>query len=177
MEEDPMFCSVCGHPLESGAAFCSNCGSPVPFPSSESSSSSYDYGPALKLDTRRGLWKLVLFSLLTFGIYGIVVWSKVSTDINVIASKHDGKWTTHYCLLIFLLSWLTLGIAALVWNHRLCERIGHELCGRRISYSISPGTFWGWGFFGTLILVGPFIYAHKVLKAMNLLSADYNCRG
>ena len=43
---------------------------------------------------------------------------------------------------------------------------GQEMCIR--------DSFWGWGILGSLILVGPFIYTHKLLTAMNLLSADYN---
>ena len=40
--------------------------------------------------------------------------SSVSTDINTIASRYDGKKTMHFCLLVFLVSWLTLGIGVLV---------------------------------------------------------------
>ena len=47
--------------------------------------------------------------MITFGIYGIVVMSGVSTDINTIASRYDGKKTMHYCLVVcnsaFLLPW------------------------------------------------------------------------
>lgn len=133
--------------------------------------------PVGKLKTNRGLLKFLFLSLITFGIYGIVVMSAVSTDINVIASRYDGKKTMHYCLILFLFSWLTLGIAPLVWSHRLCARIGAELGRRGIGYRIGAGTFWGWGFFGSLILVGPFVYVHKLLKAMNLLAAHYNING
>ena len=123
------------------------------------------------------LLKTILLSIITFGIYGLVVMSKVSTDINVIASRYDGKKTMHYCLLVFIFSWLTLGIAPLVWSHRISARIGGELQRRGIDYSFGAGTFWGWNVLGALIVVGPFIYLHKLLKAMNLLSADYNAKG
>lgn len=55
--------------------------------------------------------------------------------------------------------------------------MGDELYARRIDYSFGAGTFWGWGFFGTIILVGPFIFYHKFFKAMNLINADYNAKG
>ncbi len=135
------------------------------------------YAPAKQLKTNRGLLKLILLSIITLGIYGIVVMSGVSTDINIVASRYDGKKTMHYCLVLFIFSWLTLGIVPLVWSHRLCDRIGTELARRGIDYKFGAGTFWGWGFFGALILVGPFIYGHKLLKSMNLLCADYNVRG
>ena len=103
--------------------------------------------------------------------------SNVSTDINTIASRYDGKKTMHYCLVLFIFSCLTLGIVPLVWSHKISDRIGAELTRRGIDYQFGAGTFWGWGILGSLILVGPFIYTHKLLTAMNLLSADYNVNG
>lgn len=133
--------------------------------------------PVGQLKTNRGLLKFILLSLITFGIYGIVVMSAVSSDINTIASRYDGKKTTHYCLMAFVFSWLTLGIAPIVWSHKISARIGGELSRRGISYSFGAGSFWGWNVLGSLIVVGPFIYLHKLLKAMNLLSKHYNTYG
>ena len=133
--------------------------------------------PANQLKTNRGMVKTILLSILTFGIYGLIVYSGISSDINVIASRYDGKKTMHYCLLFFIVAPLTLGIAALVWCHRISARIGNELRRRGIAYSFGAGSFWGWNVLGSLIAVGPFIYLYKLCKAMNLLSADYNARG
>lgn len=133
--------------------------------------------PANQLKTNRGMVKTILLSILTFGIYGLIVYSGISSDINVIASRYDGKKTMHYCLLFFIVAPLTLGIAALVWCHRISARIGKELSRRGIAYSFGAGSFWGWNILGSLIAVGPFIYLYKLCKAMNLLSADYNARG
>lgn len=133
--------------------------------------------PVVQLKTNRGLLKMILLSLITFGIYGIVVMSAVSSDINVIASRYDGKKTMHYCLLFFLLSWLTMGIASIVWYHRLSGRIGNELTRRGINYSFGAGSYWGWAILGSFIVVGPFIYIHKLLKSMNLLATDFNQKG
>ena len=163
------YCTKCGKELEDGASVCPNCGAPVQ-PAAPSA-------PAMQLKTNRGLIKYIFLSLITFGIYGLVVMSAVSTDINTIASRYDGKKTMHYCLLFFLVSWLTLGIGVLVWSHRICARIGNELDRRGIDYSFGAGTFWGWEILGSLIVIGPFVYLHKLLKAMNLLSEDYNTKG
>ena len=133
--------------------------------------------PAMQLKTNRGLLKFILLSIVTFGIYGIVVMSTISTDINYIASKYDGKKTMHYCLLVFLVGPITLGIADLVWYHRISNRIGDELTRRGLGYSFGAGTFWGWNILGSFIIVGPFIYQYKLLKAMNMLAADYNVKG
>lgn len=133
--------------------------------------------PVGQLKTNRGMVKFVLLSMLTFGIYGIVVMSAVSSDINTIASRYDGKKTTHYCLMAFVFSWLTFGIAPIVWSHKIAARIGGELRRRGIDYSFGAGSFWGWNVLGSLIVVGPLVYLHKLLKAMNKLSMHYNVNG
>lgn len=156
-------CAKCGTELHDEAVACPNCGCGV--------------APGIQLSTNRSLLKFVLLSIITLGIYGIVVMSKVSTDINLIASKHDGKKTMHYCLVLFVFSWLTLGIVPLVWGHRISARIGDELTRRGIDYGFGASTFWLWNILGSLIIVGPFVYTHKLLKSMNLLSEDYNKKG
>ncbi|MBE6824083.1 MAG: DUF4234 domain-containing protein [Ruminococcaceae bacterium] len=133
--------------------------------------------PVRQLKTNRGLVKLILLSLITFGIYGLVVMSAVSTDINDIASRYDGKKTMHYLLIVFIFTGLTLGIAPIVWSHRISNRIGNELSRRGINYKFSASTYWLWNVLGALIFVGPFVYTHKLLKSMNLLAADYNEKG
>ena len=59
--------------------------------------------PVAQLKTDRSLAKFILLSLVTFGIYALVVMSGVSTDINTIASRYDGKKTMHFFLLTFIL--------------------------------------------------------------------------
>ena len=137
----------------------------------------YANATSLKLKTNRSLLKFILLGIITFGIYPIFVMSVISTDINLVAGRADGKRTMHYCLVYFLFSWLTFGIVPLVWYHKLSARIGNELRRRGINYSFGAGTFWGWNILGAFIFVGPFIYTHKLLKAMNLLCADFNARG
>jgi len=163
------FCSHCGKELLDEAEICMGCGCRVAPPKNAPQT--------VQLRTNRGLLKYILLSLITFGIYGLWMMSKVSTDINIIAQRYDGKKTMHYCLLVFIFSWLTLGIAPIVWSHKISARIGRELTRRAIGYSFGAGSFWGWMILGSLIVVGPFIYYHKLFKAMNLLSADFNAKG
>ncbi|MEE0059941.1 MAG: DUF4234 domain-containing protein [Acutalibacteraceae bacterium] len=133
--------------------------------------------PVNQLDTNRGIVKFILFSIITLGVYSIITLSKVSTDINTIASRYDGKKTLHFCLILFLLTPITCGVAAFVWYHRLSNRIGAELQRRNIPTEFNASTFWIWNVLGCLIVVGPFIYAHKLLTAMNQLSQSYNTYG
>lgn len=133
--------------------------------------------PVKQLRTNRGLAKVILLTIVTLGIYSIVFFSSISDDINAIAGRYDGKKTMHYCLLLFLIGPITLGIGWIVWFHRMSARVGAELTRRGIQYSFGAGTFWGWNVLGALIVVGPFIYLHKLCSAMNQLAEDYNARG
>lgn len=133
--------------------------------------------PARQLRTNRSLLKMILLSIVTFGIYGLVVMCHVSSEINEVASRYDGKKTMHFALLVFLIAPITLGIAGLVWYHKLSNRVGDELKRRNQDYQISAKTYWLWCILGALIIVGPFIYTHKLLKSMNLINADYNVNG
>ena len=134
--------------------------------------------PRIPLRTDRGLTKFFFLSLITFGIYGIVVMSHISSEINEVATRYDGRKTMHYCLIYFIFGELTLGIASVVWYHRISDRIGTELYRRNLPYSFGSDTWWGWGFFGVLLFgIGPLVYIHKLMRAMNLMNADYNVKG
>lgn len=133
--------------------------------------------PVGQLNTSRGLVKLILLSIITFGIYPLIFYSGISNDINIIASRYDGRRTMHYCLLLFLVGPITLGIGYLVWGHSVSSRIGKELSRRNIAYSFGADTYWLWAVLGTLIIVGPFIYAYKLASAMNKLATNYNAYG
>ena len=133
--------------------------------------------PIGQLKTNKGLLKTILLSLITFGIYPLVVMSAVSNEINIVASRYDGKKTMHFCLLTFLVAPITFGIAGIVWYHKISARIGAELQRRGIDYSFGAGTFWGWNVLGALIGVGPLVYMHKLFKAVNKMNAHYNVNG
>lgn len=133
--------------------------------------------PVGQLKTNRSLLKYILLSIITFGIYSIVFMSSISSDVNVVCSRYDGKKTMHYCLLFFLVGPLTLGIAYWVWSHKIANRIGEELKRRNAGYSFSAADYWLWNVLGSIIVVGPFIYLHKLATAMNTLNAHYNVNG
>ena len=133
--------------------------------------------PVGKLKTKKGLLKTIFLSLITFGIYPLVVMSAVSNEINIVASRYDGKKTMHYCLLLFIVAPLTFGIAGIVWSHRISNRIGDELRRRGINYNFSATDFWLWNVLGSFIAIGPLVYLHKMFKAVNLMNAHYNMYG
>lgn len=128
------------------------------------------------IKTERSLLKVILLSMITCGIYGLVVMCEMANSINVIAGKYDGKKTMHL-LLAMLLGCVTVGIYPIVWMHKYTNRIGAELNRRGIDYKFNASTFWLWGVLGSYIIVGPCVFLYKQLTAMNKLSADYNQKG
>ena len=133
--------------------------------------------PANKLPTGRGLLKWIFLGAITFGIYNLVILTKMSGEINTVASRHDGKSTMNFCLLTFIIAGLTLGIGVIVWWHRISNRLGNELKRRGIDFEFSAKTYWGWNVLGALIGIGPLVYIYKFCKGFNLMNADYNEKG
>lgn len=133
--------------------------------------------PDIKLKTNRSLLKYFFLGAITLRIYDIVVMAHISKEINCIASPYDHRHTISYILVLFIFSWLTAGIYPLIWSTNFCDRIGDELSRRRIDYKFGAGTFWLWCILGTCIVIGPFVYIHKLMKSMNKLAEDYNTKG
>lgn len=133
--------------------------------------------PARQLPANRGAVKAIILTIITLGIYSIVLNTKMADELNITASKYDGKRTMNYCLLFFLVGPITLEIATVVWFHKFSSRIGDELNRRNIDYSFGASSFWLWNVLGLLILIGPFIYLHKLIKAINLINENYNING
>jgi len=133
--------------------------------------------PVGQLNTNRGLLKFILLSIVTLGIYSIIFFCGISNDINVVASRYDGRKTMHFALLLFLVGPITLGIAYFVWYHKISNRIGSELNRRGINYPLNASTFWLWNILGSLIIVGPFVYLYKLATGMNKVAEHYNING
>ena len=132
--------------------------------------------PALVLPTKRGLGKMVFLGLLTLGIYPTVIWSRMVTELNIAASRWDGKRTMPLFAMM-MLSPLTLGIFSFVWMHKFSNRIGAELKRRGLNLRFGARDFWLWNVLGMLILVGPFVYTYRLTKAMNEINQHFNSHG
>ena len=48
------------------------------------------------LDTNRSLLKYILLGIITFGIYDVWVLARAGEDLNVIASRWDGRRTMNF---------------------------------------------------------------------------------
>lgn len=128
-------------------------------------------------DTNRSLTKYILLGFITLGIYQIWVTARGGEDLNAIASRWDNKRSMNFWLVVFLIGPITLGIAYLVWWHKTSDRIGNEQRRRGLPQTVSAGSYWGWAILGSLIVVGPFIFYHKWLHAMNDICGHYNVNG
>lgn len=119
----------------------------------------------------RRLWKLLLFTIPTFGIYNIVFWFQLTKDLNDI-NREDKKLKNY--ILVLLLSILTLGIYRWVWFFYLADR--EQTTGERMGLRIKPGpgTILGWRLYGTFILIGPLVSNYYVIRNMNRLAKEYN---
>ena len=51
--------------------------------------------PLKAMNNERALWKFIVFGLITCGIYPIVFWSGIGEDLNIAATRRDGKKTMH----------------------------------------------------------------------------------
>lgn len=166
--------------------------------------------PAYQLPTGRGFWKMLLLGILTALVYPLVIMSRISVEVNMVASRHDGKRTMHF-LWMPVVGVLTCGVYFFVWIHKLCGRIGAELRRRQVGYKFGAASFWLWNYLygvvgavitavAVLILgqsigmdealtvlvacagvllssIGPCIFLHKLMRAANLMNADYNENG
>ncbi len=122
--------------------------------------------------TKLSFVKFILLSLITFGLYGVYVYAKMGDVLNLAASRADGQKTMNFWLLFLLVSPITLGIGGLAWHHKFCARLGRELERRNLNQKISAATYWLWGVLGIVIVVGPFVYTYKLIRAVNALAED-----
>ena len=119
----------------------------------------------------RRLWKLILYTIPTFGIYSIVFWFQFTKDLNDMNNKE--KPLKNYILVLFL-SIITFGIYRWVWFFYLADRI--QTTGQDMGMKIGPGagTTLSIRLFGTIILIGPLISNYLVIKNMNNVAKEYN---
>ena len=126
-----------------------------------------------KLQTNRSMWKFMLFNALTLGVYSIFFFIPFSFDLDKVDPKRGRDKTMNY-LVAYILSLFTFSLVLTFWHHHIADRVDEALSRRGIRYDFGTGDFWGWYFFGSFILVGPFVYFYKLCKAMNLLCESYN---
>ena len=121
--------------------------------------------------TDRKLSSLILLNLLTFGIYGLWYWNRFARDMNT-CCREDGEHTAGV-LRRLVLGVLTLGIYELVWLGKTGDRIARNCQAQGIPCPCTGASLLLWQMVGSLILIGPLVAAHQLLRGMNCLAAHY----
>ena len=125
------------------------------------------------LRTDRKMWKMMILHVLTFGISSIFFFIPLSYELEKISPARERNKLINYAV-AYVVSLFTASIVLTFWFYELTKRVEEALEERGIAHELSTGDFWGWYFFGSFIIVGPFVYFHKLCTAMNLLCEDYN---
>ena len=128
---------------------------------------------APKLTTNRNMWKLMILNILTLGIYSLFFFIPFSYELDKVSPPREKDKTLSF-LAAYILSIFTFSIVMMAWHYHIAQRIEEALSERGVAEDFGTGDFWMWYVFGSFILVGPFIYLHKLCKAMNALCEDYN---
>ena len=131
-----------------------------------------DFRPT-PLKTDRSMWKLLLFSILTLGIYSIIFFIPFSFDLEKIAPRREKEKTMNY-LWAFILAYFTVSLVLVVWHYQVAAHVEDALKRRDIDYNFGTESFWIWYVAGSFFLVGPLVYFFKLCRAMNLLCEHYN---
>lgn len=119
----------------------------------------------------RRLWKLILLTIPTFGIYNIVFWFQLTRDLNEM--NREEKKLKNYILVLFL-SMITFGIYRWIWFFYVADRI--QTTGEDMGIKINPGpgiTLF-LRLFGSFILIGPCVSNYFVIRNMNKIAREYN---
>lgn len=173
-----MICKICGNELNENAKFCGKCGTTVTDTKIESVAAPVyqQQTSTYAMVTNRKLWKMVLFGIITLGIYPMIMQDKMIHELNIAAYHRDGKITLTPGSVAILFT-ITFFIYYFVWSHQYMARLQSELKSRQISYSCGPVHFWILGVLLGITLIAPLYLEHKVIKAHNLINENYNQNG
>ena len=127
-----------------------------------------------RITVNRSLLKLIIFSILTLGIYALYFYHAIARDMNEMC-RGDGKKTAGL-IKIFLLSIITLGIYVFVWYYSIANRIKANAKRQYgLDLPISGGKVLMWYIPGSLLFgIGPFVALHIIIKNTNILAAFNN---
>ena len=121
---------------------------------------------------KRSLLLLIIFSIITFGIYAFYWYYKLAKDVNMIC-EGDGKKTAGLVKLL-LLSLITFGIYFMIWLYMLGDRLQDNSNKYGVAVKESGGSVLLWYVLGAFIIIGPFISYYIIIKNTNALAEEYN---
>ena len=119
--------------------------------------------------TKRNGVLFVLLNIITLSIYSLVVLSKVRKEVN---SFTKGRLAPYWVM--WLLGLITLGLAPTIYCASMARRIDEKAEELNLKSSTSFADFFNWEFFGSLILVGPFIAFAHLFSTLNRVEIALN---
>jgi hypothetical protein len=122
---------------------------------------------------RRSLLTLILLSIITCGIYGIIFWYNYSDDMNKVCNG-DGKLTQNY-IIVILLSIVTCGIYPFIWYYGIGNRLQENAPRYGLNFSENGTTVILWMIFGGLLCgIGTLYAMYILIRNMNDMADRYN---
>ncbi len=115
----------------------------------------------------------ILLSIITFGIYPIVYWTKVSNEVNILC-EGDGKKTMKY-VYAWLLNFVTFGIFGIIWEYQLAKRLRDNAARYNLNFSESGALVAFLDTFGFIFLYSGRVIADFILtKNFNKIVVAFN---
>ncbi len=125
------------------------------------------------LKTNRGLAKYIVLSVITCGIYGLVVLHGIAKDLNVLAAG-DREETPGIFSLI-LLTAVTCGIYTYFWYFKVGNRMHANARKYGLHFEENGTTYLAWFLAGSMTCgIGSFVGIYYMFKNMNALCGAYN---
>lgn len=125
------------------------------------------------LNTNRGLFKYLIFTVITLGIYHLYFIHKMAQEANL-ADPGSKKVGGLIFYLIFTV--LTLTIYDYYWNFRVCTKFANAVRAANKHPRITGGQWLLWTILGSLIIVGPLIALYKQIHSWNDSNLIFNTR-
>lgn len=127
------------------------------------------------VNSNRGLFKYIIFSILTLGIYSYYFLYKLAKDVNLICDG-DGQKTAGLIKFI-VLSFITCGIYSWFWYYNIGNRLASNAPKYGLHFQENGTTIILWFIFGSFICgIGPFVAMHILIKNTNAIANAYNSR-
>lgn len=125
------------------------------------------------LDSNRGLFKYIILTIITCGIYSYWFIYKLAEDVNIMCDG-DGKKTGGLIKFI-VLSIITCGIYSWFWYYNIGNRLAENAPRYNLHFSENGTTILMWFIFGAFICgIGPFVAMNIIIKNTNSLASVYN---
>lgn len=124
---------------------------------------------------RRSFWMMLLLSMVTCGIYGIIWWYTFVEDLNTLTDGRSYEKPSPNFILVLLLGTITCGIYSLIWMYKQGNRTADAAATYGIQTRFSGTSLLLWYLVGSLLCgLGPLIGLFQWIEAYNHLVDAYN---